>query len=444
MRGFTVLVLVALLACNDASGGDGGAAGSSVAPGDVASTVDGTSGGQGAAGGSSSSLPEEQPTPAEGAGISDPPTTSLHDHLCAGVDWQRIHGWLLLKHKAPEVGTADELQRCIDRYAGWVTNDADAAGVSRASVYAALAASGQCDADHEYDGAIVPDEVCTLVHPDLDATTCHAQMADKKSFGISTIAAAIAATADKHDSDVPLMGALLGHGSVKCGGDDRWKLLAPEGYLDRYVAAYNAYKAKGSDPPACSKRIVVSVALYTGMDDPGVDGVTAGNGCWTYERIAKTSAEWKICGYDGSVHHSDGVKWAYDDTSTAHVASTDTNRILDCKDGVPGRGYVYMTNRGAGWPKRVTDDVQAYFAELYSGQYTVDDQFGLWKDGGTPGQPMVNFGEAATSASTISTVTKNVCKEVADGGYFGVYVYPEPLRADRMSAMVAALNQCTD
>ena len=30
-----------------------------------------------------------------------------------------------------------------------------------------------------------------------------------------------------------------------------------------------------------------------------------------------------------------------------------------------------------------------------------------------------------------------------DGGYLGVYVYPESLRGDRMSAMVKALNACT-
>ena len=80
--------------------------------------------------------PEEQPAPAEGGGLSDPPTNTLHNHLCAGIDWQRIHGWLLLPHAAPELGPPGEMERCVERYAGWVTNEADAAVVSRASVEA--------------------------------------------------------------------------------------------------------------------------------------------------------------------------------------------------------------------------------------------------------------------------------------------------------------------
>jgi len=82
-----------------------------------------------------------------------------------------------------------------------------------------------------------------------------------------------------HDRDVPLMGAYIGQGEVACGGEDRWRLVAPAGFVDRYVAAYNAYKAQSAAPPACKKRIVMSVALYTGLDDPGADGVAAANGC---------------------------------------------------------------------------------------------------------------------------------------------------------------------
>jgi len=424
----------------DGSGGGGGDLATSTADSVGGSSTSATGGG-----GESTTLPEEQPTPAEGAGLSDPQSNSLHDHGCAGVDWQRIHGWLLLKHAAPEVGPADEMQRCVERYAGWVTNDADAHEVSRASVYAALAATGQCDQDADYDGAaLLPAALCMKVHPELDAAECVAQMGELRSFGIETLAAAIQASATTHKRDVPLMATYLSQGSIACGGSDRWKLVAPEGYVDRYVAAYNAYKASTAAVPVCSKHIVVSVALYTGMDDPGENGVAAANGCWTYERISKSNAEWKICNYDGTVNHPDGVKWVYDDTNTGHVAATDKSRIQACKSGVPGRGYVYMTNRGAGWPRVLENDVQVHFAEIYSGQYAVADQLSAWKTNDPPSQPMVNFGEATTSAATIKSTTNSVCPLVGNNGYFGVYVYPESLRTGRMSAMVQALNACTE
>ena len=228
-------------------------------------------------------LPEEQPAPAEGGGLSDPPTNTLHNHMCAGVDWQRIHGWLLLPHAAPELGPPGEIERCVERYAGWVTHEADAAMVSRGSVYAALAASGQCDEGADYTGTMVTGAWCAAVNPGYGEAECLAQMAKLRSFGVRTLAQvighpdAIAA----HARDIPLMGAFVGSGEVACGGEDRWRLAAPDGHVDRYVAAYNAYKALSAEPPACSKRIVVSVALYTGLDTPGVDGVSGANGCWT-------------------------------------------------------------------------------------------------------------------------------------------------------------------
>src|SRR5262249_39021460 len=162
------------------------------------------------------------------------------------------------------------------RYAGWVTNDADDAKVSRASVYAALAAFGQCDADHGYDGALVSGALCVDVHPDLNESECLAHMKASRGFGIATVARTLATKSARaaHQSDPPRMAAFLGHGKVACGGTDRWKLEAPTDFVDRYVSVYNAYHALSVNPPSCSKRIIATVALYSGMGDPGVDGVT--------------------------------------------------------------------------------------------------------------------------------------------------------------------------
>jgi hypothetical protein len=386
--------------------------------------------------------PEVQPDPVEGPGLSDPPTSSLRAHGCGGTDWQRIHGWLLHPHQGPDIGPVDQADRCVELYAGWVTNEADAAGVSRSSVYARLAATGQCD---EWNGAaLLPPALCVLANPELDEEACVAGMAASRGFGIASVARALEAGVDEHDRDVPRMGAWLAEGAVACGEAGRFRLRAPEGAVESYVAAYNAIKARSSAPPECGKRIVVTVALYTGMDDPGVDGVAAANGCWTYERVSKTNAEWKICNYDGTVFHESGVKWVYDDTSSAHDTTTEVNRINGCKSGTSGRGYVYMANRGGGWPKRVTEGVRRHFAEVYSSQFQVDDQFGLWKSSGEPGDPMIHLGEASTSATRIADATRRACAEVEDGGFLGVYLYPESLRDSRMSAMVRELNACTE
>jgi hypothetical protein len=267
-------------------------------------------------------------------------------------------------------------------------------------------------------------------------------MTSSHAFGIETIAAVIAGAATKTAADPVLIGAYLGNDSIACGGADRWALAAPTGYLDHYVAAYNSAAALITALPMCGKRIVVSVALYTGMGDPGLDGVTKSNGCWTYERISKTNHEWKVCGYDGSVSKPDAGKWVFDDTNVFNDTATEVTRIHDCMANT-NRGYVYMANRTGSWPTVVTTGVNIHFAELYSSQTAVDDQLASWTSAGTPGDPMVNFGETATSTTTITNVTKQVCDLLPAGGYLGVYVYPEPLTGGRMNAMVAGLDACT-
>ncbi|MBM4375701.1 MAG: hypothetical protein FJ095_11500 [Deltaproteobacteria bacterium] len=197
-------------------------------------------------------------------------------------------------------------------------------------------------------------------------------------------------------------------------------------------------------PIACKKRLIATFALYSGLGTPGAKGVPASNGCWVYERVSKENPEWKLCNYNGTVHHPSGSKWAYDDTSSNHVKSTETARIASCRDGVPGRGYIYMTNRGNGWVWGASKGVRTHFAELYSSQYTVADQYGAWLDDGKPGgAPMVNFGEAATSTATIGSITKKECGQVKDGEYLGVYIYPTSMTEGRLTAFVNAMNACT-
>jgi hypothetical protein len=382
---------------------------------------------------------EQQPEPAPGKGVADPASSTLHDHGCAGVDWQLIGDWLLTARAAPMLAPPDELDRCVARYAGWVTNDADAANVSRGMVYAALAATGQCAADHDYDGALVSGAQCAAANSGMDAAACLVQMQASRAFGIATLVQVL----DGAGQDPPLVAAKVATGKAECGGTDRWKLVAPDGFVDHFVGAYNAYHARSAMPPACKKHIVVTAALYTGMGKPGEGGVAEANGCWTYERVTKSDTEWKLCQYNGNVFHPDGVKWAYDDTNTYNDLTTETNRVAACSNGTPIGGYIYMANRGSGWRKVTTTHVRSHFAELYSSQTEVDDQFSLWKNGGEPGAPMVNFGEAATTASMIATSTARTCAEVADKDWWGVYVYPTSLDDARMTAMVKALNDCT-
>lgn len=397
-------------------------------------TADGSVG-LGGDGGDGDAAAEQQPTPAPGTGVADPDSASLHDHGCGGVDWQYLGGWLLVAHQPAALAPAGELDRCVARYAGWVTNEADHAGVSRASVYAALAATGQCAAAHDYNGMIVSGALCASVNPGVVDADCAAHMASSRGFGIATVARVIGKLAAK---DAPLIAAGLSDGTIACGGTDRWKLVAPAGFVDAFVAAYNSYQALSTPPPTCKKLIVVSVALYTGMAQPA-----GSNGCWTYERVAKDNPEWKLCQYDGTVYHPSGVKWAYDDTNTYNDLATETTRISACRSGPAVGGYIYMANRGSGWRQVTSTGVRSHFAEIYSSQTAVDDQFAAWQAAGEPGAPMINLGEPQTTASQIAAATAQACGQVPTNDWLGIYVYPQTLDGARLAAMVGAINACT-
>ena len=113
---------------------------------------------------------------------------------------------------------------------------------------------------------------------------------------------------------------------------------------------------------------------------------------------------------------------------------------IDAEAIVPTWACVCLAGRA---DRGTSSDVRTHFAELYSSQTAVADQLSQWKTAGEPGSPMVNFGESATTASTIASVTAQTCAEVADKKWWGLYVYPTALDGGRLAAMVKALNACT-
>ena len=197
-------------------------------------------------------------------------------------------------------------------------------------------------------------------------------------------------------------------------------------------------------PPACRTHVTLTVALYTGTQNPGEDGVPDSNGCWSYERVAKFSAAWRVCISSDEVSHPEGARWVFDDTNPRNDRATEQADITRCANGVAGSGYVYMAARdGLGWRRTGVGHVAAYFAELYSSQDTVDDLFGEWSRQTSVGAPMVNVGIERTTTSNIHDSVLRACRQVHDGGHVGIYVYPTPLDGARARAVVDALNECT-
>ena len=119
------------------------------------------------------------------------------------------------------------------------------------------------------------------------------------------------------------------------------------------------------------------------------------------------------------------MKWAYDDTNTFNDATTEKNRVTACASGMPIGGYIYMANRGSGW-RQVTSTRRA---RALRGALLEPDRdrrpVRAVEERRQAGAPMINVGEAATTAAQIKTATAQACAEVGDQGWFGLYVYPQ-------------------
>jgi hypothetical protein len=216
-------------------------------------------------------------------------------------------------------------------------------------------------------------------------------------------------------------------------------------------------EVKGADAgPICKKHLTVVFAVGTGA------GATRShsNGCWdVVDADGAANASFRKCSTSNFVVQNPSAKnWAYDDTNPTRPLSQDTSFLHSCSNGATGDGYEYMAYRG-GWRILGATNLRAYFAELYGD--SADDIDSLYAQAGVYTNnaqlkahaghvfPMMNAGPPASAnlQGKIGTEAAKLCKTVADGGYFGVYVadYASPMpKADpRVLALANALNNCT-
>jgi hypothetical protein len=292
---------------------------------------------------------------------------------------------------------------------------------------------------------LVSAATCNALNPDIAPAECRARMSDDADFAIHVATRYLTATRSVHHRDVPLVAAVLDRGGIRCSRGNHWHIASDRRYIDHFVAAYNAYRTSETRrhrPPACGRRVTVTVAAYQYVGNPGEHGIPQDNGCWTMERVAKDNPEWEICNSHGELDHGHGAThWAYDDTNGSNGASHDASLITQCAHRAWSWGYVYMANRGAGWLRRVPW-ARRYFAEIYSSNDTVDDQFGAWSAQRGVGEPMINLVPSASS-DTLYRATRRLCSEVGAGGHLGLYVHDQGLVGPHLQAVVQALNDCT-
>ena len=200
-----------------------------------------------------------------GRGFLDP-SKPAHA-VCSGTSWA-ITGQRVVLSRGRIDGSTSEVARCVSRYGAWVRRYADLNYVSRAAVYGALVARGDCNEDGVWTRPLVSATQCAALNRGMTAAACAARMASAPDFAIDTYTRYIGTRTMRlrHRFDPPRLAAMLSTGgAIRCSRANHWHMLSTANFIDRFVAAYNAYRTSetGSDisPPVNTSVTAVDFAI---------------------------------------------------------------------------------------------------------------------------------------------------------------------------------------
>ncbi len=169
--------------------------------------------------------------------------------IFGGVKWS-VSGQKVIV-AAPPAGSIEAVAECMRTYGASIERHADANGISRASVAATAITESNCtnpsgSSDGLSSGPMqVTGRTCALFAPNLSARECKSKMhADPHfSFAIGAKYMGSDELVSKHHHDPPKIAAAYNAGSVRRSTRNRWHMLVTGNHLERFVAAYNAYRA---------------------------------------------------------------------------------------------------------------------------------------------------------------------------------------------------------
>lgn len=204
-------------------------------------------------------------TPSDAGNGSDdggtpPPTGSDRGFLDPDRPLHNVFGGVSWAVKGQRVEVADalttptsQIASCMNTYGASIIKHADANKISRASVIATAITESNCtnpagSSDGLSSGPMqVTGYTCRALFPGRFGSdaACTQEMHNKPDFsfeaGCKVMGEAYAVKI--HDHDPPKIAAQYNAGSVKQSSANRWHMVVTGNHIDRFVAAYNAYRA---------------------------------------------------------------------------------------------------------------------------------------------------------------------------------------------------------
>jgi hypothetical protein len=176
------------------------------------------------------------------------PSRPFHD-VFGGISWA-VQNQRVVLHAHTPVGSVAAVRSCMARYGASIRRWADHYHLSRASVVATALTESSCtnpagSSDGLSSGPMqVTASTCAAL-TGLSRGTCRVRMHTQPdfSFHVGVMYMATSYQRAQHHRDPPKIAAAYNAGSIRKSYANRWHMVTTGNHIDRWVSAYNAYRA---------------------------------------------------------------------------------------------------------------------------------------------------------------------------------------------------------
>ncbi len=187
------------------------------------------------------------PKPPADRGFLDPNQPS--HSVFSGVAWSVNNQTVTVS--SPPAGSASTVTTCMKTYGASIVKYADLYRVSRASVVATAITESNCtnpagSSDGLSAGPMqVTGGTCAGTVSGYTSAACLAKMHASPDFSFLVGAKYMGSAYQvaQHDHDPPKIAAAYNAGSIRSSTANRWHMIVTGNHIERWVGAYNAYRA---------------------------------------------------------------------------------------------------------------------------------------------------------------------------------------------------------
>lgn len=208
--------------------------------------------------------PPPKPPQPTNRGFLDP-DRALHN-VFGGVSWS-VAGQKV-KVTSPPSGSVAAIAACMKKYGPSIIKHGDGYKMSRASVIATAITESNCtnpkgSSDGLSSGPMqVTGSTCASVAGGgISSAACKSKMYTSPDFSFQIGAKYMGSSYQlkQHAHDPPKIGAAYNAGSIRQSSANRWHMVVTGTHIERFVAAYNAYR--DWEATAATTKLALDVAL---------------------------------------------------------------------------------------------------------------------------------------------------------------------------------------